>query len=68
MSEKFCKDCRHFGAVTFDNKCLRPIPVNVVDHRVFGRDSTPLGRPAIDERAMNLPNRCGPSGKYWEAR
>jgi hypothetical protein len=73
MSDRFCKDCRHFQPGRHDlsePNCLHPssvyqAPVSLVTGQTpeptqmfCGWARSPLG-PAT---------RCGPSGQFWEPR
>jgi hypothetical protein len=82
MTDKFCKDCRHFRESAFSGtdagrrsgKCFRPIPRRRKD-LVFGDRKSYLDKSAWLERLETrpmfkwlFPDNCGPDAKYFEPR
>lgn len=82
MTDKFCKDCKHFWESTFSGtnagrrfgKCFRPIPRRRED-LVFGDREAYLDKSALLERLEPrpmfkwlFPDNCGSEAKYFEPR
>lgn len=74
MTEKFCKDCKHFRRDIMDSAiCARPIALRRKD-LVFGAREAYLGRAPWLERADRavfkwlFRDQCGQEGKYFEPK
>jgi hypothetical protein len=71
MTDKICKDCKHYQTVADD---IGEFESHGCFHPRWGRDPI-LGEPfyvdcqtARKQSIENLFRGCGPFGKWWEAR
>lgn len=75
MTDKFCKDCKHFERTNIgSDKCFRPVALRRMD-LVHGAQKAYLYKTAWLERAEMravfkwlFRDRCGPEGKYFEPK
>lgn len=70
MTDKFCKDCRHYNRT--EVACERTFGVEksgdlVVGYRTAWRGLNPFAERSGFTTLFGLFG-CGPSGKYWEGR